>query len=47
MPLKDGRSKKTIADNIAKEISLGVPRDQAIARAYSKAGKSNKKKGKK
>lgn len=45
MPLKKGRSKKVIGENIATEIKAGKPKDQAIAIAMNKAGK-NKKKGK-
>jgi len=43
MPLKRGKSKKVISENIGKEIAAGKPADQASAIAYSKAGKSNKK----
>lgn len=43
MPLKKGKSKKTIAKNIATEIRAGKPRKQAIAIAMSKAGKSKRK----
>ena len=43
MPLKSGKSKKTISKNIATEIRAGKPRDQAVAIAYSKARKSKKR----
>ncbi|HBN5384609.1 TPA: hypothetical protein MDG15_000101 [Citrobacter freundii] len=43
MPLKKGRSKKVIGENIATEINSGKPKDQAIAIAMSKAGKGKKK----
>ena len=43
MPLKRGSSKKVISDNIAELIRSGKPRDQAVAIAYDKAGKSKKK----
>jgi hypothetical protein len=46
MPLKAGRSKKVIAENIRREMHAGKPQDQAAAIAYSKAGKSRKKKRK-
>lgn len=44
MPLKKGSSKKVIAANIRREMHAGKPRKQAIAIAFSKAGKSRKKK---
>lgn len=44
MPLKTGKSKKTIGMNIATEIKAGKPRKQAIAIAFSVAGKSKKRK---
>lgn len=44
MPLKKGKSKKVISSNIATEIKAGKPKDQAVAIAYSVAGKSNKPK---
>jgi hypothetical protein len=47
MPLRKGKSKKVISANIATEMRAGRPQKQAIAIAYSKAGKSRKKKGKK
>ncbi|HBB6884840.1 TPA: hypothetical protein ON591_001461 [Citrobacter freundii] len=43
MPLKKGKSKKVIGENIATEIKAGKPKDQAIAIAMNKAGKGKKK----
>lgn len=47
MPLKKGSSKKTIQQNIKTEIKAGRKPSQAVAIAYSKAGKSKNSKGKK
>lgn len=42
MPLKKGKSKEVISENIRREISSGKKPSQAAAIAYSKAGKSRK-----
>lgn len=43
MPMKKGKSKKTISSNIKMEMRAGKPRKQAVAMSYRKAGKSGKK----
>ena len=46
MPLKEGKSKKVISENIKTEMHAGKPQDQSVAIAMSKAGKSNRSKKK-
>lgn len=43
MPLKKGKSKKVISENIRTEMHAGKPQDQAVAIAMSSAGKSRRK----
>jgi hypothetical protein len=43
MPLKKGKSKATVAQNIRTERHAGKPEKQAIAIAMQKAGKGKRK----
>ena len=40
MPLLSGKSQKVISHNIKEMVKAGHPQNQAVAAAYSKAGKS-------
>ena len=44
MPLKKGKSKKAVSDNISELMHSGYGQRQAIAIAMSEAGMSKKKK---
>jgi hypothetical protein len=43
MPLKSGKSKEVVSENIRREISHGKPKKQAVAIALSKARESGAK----
>ena len=43
MPLLEGKSDKVVSENIRREMKAGKKRDQAVAIALSKAGRSKKK----
>jgi hypothetical protein len=42
MPLKKGRSKKVVSQNISELVKSGRPRKRAVAIAMKKAGLSRK-----
>jgi hypothetical protein len=44
MPLKRGKNRKAVAENIKMWVRCGAPRKQAVAIALDRAGKGKKKK---
>jgi hypothetical protein len=46
MPLKKGKSRAVVSENIKTEIAAGRPQKQAVAIALNTAGKSKKDKKK-